>query len=237
MSHIPASYDHFWWFSISVKIDNFLWISQKSHFRWFSKSWHCRGKTIKTREIDFLQNFISRMLHLVPETVKFWFLGHTHGWNTFFITLKSEISDFRGVFLSKLIKEKSSKNRNFWLWSIGKSILTMHMTQKPKFHRLRNQMSISRKKFARKNNFPKRLCFPSGMSWFCKFTKMGFPEIPGKMVKLHNYIKSWEMVARGWYTAHFNRTDILNTKKISLDGFCHLSNFSGPICEISRFFH
>ena len=79
MSHIPASYDHFWWFSISVKIDHFSWISQKLHIRWFSKSWHPRGKRLQSKEMMFLLIVFSRSLHSVPETVKFWVLGHIHG--------------------------------------------------------------------------------------------------------------------------------------------------------------
>ena len=49
----------------------------------------------------------------------------------------------------------------------------MLFTQKPKFHRLRNQMNISSKKSSRKNNFPRILCFPSAMSHIHISTKNG----------------------------------------------------------------
>ena len=90
------------------------------------------------------------------------------------------------------------------------------MTQNSRFHRLRNQMDISKNKILRKNNFLKRLCFPSAMSWIWKSNKMRFPENSPKMVELHNYIKSSEMVLWGRYMIHFDRRDLLKSKKISL---------------------
>ena len=129
------------------------------------------------------------------------------------------------------------KMRCLWLQSIGKWISTMCMTQKPKFHRLRNWMNTSRKKFERKNNFPKRLCFPSAMSRFHKSTKMGFPRNPPKMVEFHENRKSSEMVVRGWYMTHFDRRDLQKSKKLFWGRFRITSDFSGPICEISWFFH
>ncbi len=112
----------------------------------------------------------------------------------------------------------------------------MCMTQNPRFSRLRNQMSNFRKKIERKNNFPKRLCFPSAMSCFRYSKKMRFPEIPEKMVELHNCIKSSEMVIRGRYMTHFDRRDLLKSKKLVWDRFHNIFALPGPIREFSRFF-
>ena len=64
----------------------------------FAKSWHRRGKTIFSREMIFHTIYFYKLVCLVPETVKFWFLGHIHGSNTFFNTLKSETSHFSMIF-------------------------------------------------------------------------------------------------------------------------------------------
>ncbi len=107
------------------------------------------------------------------------------------------------------------------------------MTQKPKFHRLRDQIDNSRKKYQDKIIFSNFYGFPSAMSHFHKSTKTRFPENPSKVVQLHNYIKSSEMVVRGWYLTHFDRRDILNSKKIGLGWFC---DFSGVTVLILRIF-
>jgi len=65
---------------------------------------------------------------------------------------------------------------------------------------------------------------------------MGFPGNRPKMVQLHNNITSSKMVVRGWYMPHFDRTDLLESKKQVWGGFRNLSDLRGPICEISRFF-
>ena len=44
------------------------------------------------------------------------------------------------------------------------------------------------------------------------------------------------MVVRGWYMTHFDRRDLLHSKKICLDGFCTFSDLYVLICEFSRFF-
>ena len=100
------------------------------------------------------------------------------------------------------------------------------MTQKPKFHRLRDQMNNSRNKYQDKIIFSNFYGFPSAMSHFHKSTKTRFPENPSKVVQLHNYIKSSEMVVRGWYMTHFDRRDILNSKKIGLGWYCNYSDSS-----------
>ena len=110
------------------------------------------------------------------------------------------------------------------------------MTQKPKFHHLRNPMSNSRNKIVQKINFAWFNSFPSAMSWFWKSSKMWFPENPPKMVELHNYIKSSEMVVRGWYMTHFDRKDLLRSKKFVSDRFHILPDLPGTICEIFRLF-
>ena len=92
------------------------------------------------------------------------------------------------------------------------------------------------KKCSRKNNFPRILCFPSAMSHIRKSTKMGFPGNRPKMPQLHKFRKSSEMVVRGWYMTHFDRRDLLQSKKQVWGGFRNLSDLPGPICEISRFF-
>ena len=44
------------------------------------------------------------------------------------------------------------------------------------------------------------------------------------------------MVVRGWYMAHFDRRDFLNTKKIGLGGFRNLPDLPRSIREILGFF-
>ena len=51
------------------------------------------------------------------------------------------------------------------------------------------------------------------MSWFWKSSNMQFLGNPWKMVDFHRNRKSSEMVVWGWYMTHFDRRDILNSKK------------------------
>ena len=53
MSHIAASYDHFWWFYIFLKFHFFRHISWKSHFRWFARMRLCGKKPKKSRKSFF----------------------------------------------------------------------------------------------------------------------------------------------------------------------------------------
>ena len=92
-------------------------------------------------------------------------------------------------------------------------------------------MNNSSKKFMRKINFPRRLCFLPVKSHIRKSTKMRFPGYPPKVVQLHNNRKSSEMVVQGWYITHFDRRDILNTQKICLGGFRNLSDLQRSIHE------
>ena len=62
---------------------------------------------------------------------------------------------------------------------------------------------------------------------------MGFPENPLKILQLRDHITSSKMVVRGWYMTHFDRRDLLNSKKI---GFRNMPGLYVPICEIFRFF-
>ena len=72
---------------------------------------------------------------------------------------------------------------------------------------------------------------------FTNRRKCDFRVIRQEMAKLQNYIKSSEMVVRGWYMIHFDRRDVLNTKKICLDGFRNLSDIQWPIRDFLWFFH
>ena len=90
-------------------------------------------------------------------------------------------------------------------------------------------MNDSRKKKNVKNDFLNFFGFLSAKSHFHKSTKTRFPENPSKVIQLHNYIKSSEMVVRGWYMTHFDRRDVLNTEKICLDGFRNLSDIQRSI--------
>ena len=112
----------------------------------------------------------------------------------------------------------------------------MFFLQKPKFHRSRDLISNSRKKMSRTNYFPWQNSFPSAMSHIRTSTKMGFPGIEAKMLELHDHITSSKMVVRGWYMTHFDRRDLLNSKKQVWGGFRNLPDLRGPICEFSRFF-
>ena len=69
-----------------------------------------------------------------------------------------------------------------------------------------------------------------------KPTQMGFPEIRPKMPQLHGPITFSKMDVRGWYMPHFDRRDLLTSKKQVWGGFRNLSDLYGPICEILRFF-
>ena len=94
MSHIPASYDHFSWFSIFVKLGHFWRIFRKSHFRRFANLSLREKKTIKIKEIIFRTYFISGIVHLVPEAGEFWVLGYILGLRSIYDTLKSNILNF-----------------------------------------------------------------------------------------------------------------------------------------------
>ena len=66
------------------------------------------------------------------------------------------------------------------------------------------------------------MVFPLQCHTFANRRKCDFRVIRQEMAKLQNYIKSSEMVVRGWYMTHFDRRDVLNTKKICLDEFPQL---------------
>ena len=68
---------------------------------------------------------------------------------------------------------------------------------------------------------------------FTNRRKCDFRVIRQEMAKLQNYIKSSEMVVRGWYMTHFDRRDILNSKKIGLGWYC---NYSDSYVLILRIF-
>ena len=110
----------------------------------------------------------------------------------------------------------------------------MHMTQKPKFHRLRDQMNnYSRKNIRTKLFFPTFMVFPLQCHTFANRRKCDFREIRQEMVEFQNYIKSSEMVVRGWYMTHFDRRDILKSKKFGLGRF---RDFSGATVLILSIF-
>ena len=55
-----------------------------------------------------------------------------------------------------------------------------------------------------------------------KSSKMGIPENPSKVVQLHKSINSSRMVVRGWYMTHFDRRDLLHSKKNRFRVVLHL---------------
>ena len=112
----------------------------------------------------------------------------------------------------------------------------MFMTQKPKFHQARNLTNISQKIISRKNYFPRNYGFPSAMSHTRTSTKIRFPGNRPEMLQLRDHITSSKMVVRGWYMTHFDRTDLLNSKKQVWGGFRNLPDLGGPICDFSHFF-
>ena len=69
-----------------------------------------------------------------------------------------------------------------------------------------------------------------------KSTKMPFLENRPKMPPLHGPITFSKMDVRGWYMPHFDRRDLLDSKKQVWGGFRNLPGLYGPICEFSRFF-
>ena len=56
------------------------------------------------------------------------------------------------------------------------------------------------------------------------------------MLQLRDHRTSSKMVVRGWYMTHFDRRDLLNSKKQVWGGFRNLPDLCGPICDFSRFF-
>ena len=97
-------------------------------------------------------------------------------------------------------------------------------------------MNNSSKKIMRENNFPRFFGFPSAISYIRKSTKIRFSRIQPKMVELHKSRKSSKMIVYGWYMTHFDRRDILKSKKLGLGWFWNFFDFPGPIYEFSRFF-
>ena len=76
-----------------------------------------------------------------------------------------------------------------------------------------NLIDISQKILRPKNYFPKNVIFSPEISHIRKSTKVRFPRNQPKMAQLHQNTTSSEMVVRGWYTTHFDRRDLLNSKK------------------------
>ena len=66
---------------------------------------------------------------------------------------------------------------------------------------------------------------------FANRPKCGFPGNRSKMPQLHKIRKSSEMVVRGWYMTHFDRRDLLHSKKQVWGGFRNYSDLQKPICE------
>ena len=75
------------------------------------------------------------------------------------------------------------------------------------------------------------------MSRCHRSTKIGIPGNPQKMVEFHENRKSPEMVVGDWYMTHFDRRDLLKSKKLAWGRFRNMPDLPGPICEILRFFH
>ena len=108
---------------------------------------------------------------------------------------------------------KISKIREPSFRSIVKSNKIMLLTQNPKFPMNMNLMDISQKILPRKNYFPRILCFSPAMSHIHTPTKMGFPGNRPKMPQLLKNTTSSKIVVWGCYMTHFDRRDLLNSKK------------------------
>ena len=81
------------------------------------------------------------------------------------------------------------------------------------------------------------MVFPLQCHTFANRRKCDFREIRQEMVEFQNYIKSSEMVVRGWYMTHFDRRDILNYKKIGLGWYCNYSDSYVLILRIFSIFY
>ena len=56
------------------------------------------------------------------------------------------------------------------------------------------------------------------------------------MVEFHENRKSPEMVVGDWYMTHFDRRDLLKSKKLVWGRFRNMPDLPGPICDFLRFF-
>ena len=121
--------------------------------------------------------------------------------------------------------------RDLRFQSVVKTFGIMFFTQKPKFPIPRTLIDISQKIISRTNYFPRILCFSPAISHIHKSTKMGFPGNQPKITQLHKNITSSKMIVRGWYMTHFDRRDLLNSKKQVWGGFHNIPDLPGPICD------
>ena len=71
---------------------------------------------------------------------------------------------------------------------------------------------------------------------FANRPKCGFPGNRSKMHQLQKIRKSSELVIRGWYMTHFDRRDLLHSKKQVWGGYRNYSDLLKPICEFSMIF-
>ena len=92
-------------------------------------------------------------------------------------------------------------------------------------------MNKSRNKIHAKNYFLDFFGFFPTKSHSRISPKMRFSGNLPEIVKFPKYIKSSEMVVRGWYMAHFHRRDFLKSKKIGLGGFRNMPDPQRSICE------
>ena len=76
------------------------------------------------------------------------------------------------------------------------------------------------------------MVFPLRCHDFANRPNWDFREISQKMSQLHKIRKSSKMVARGSYMTHFDRRDLLKSKKHVWGCFRNLSDLPGLICEI-----
>ena len=97
-------------------------------------------------------------------------------------------------------------------------------------------MNYSGNKICAKNYFHEIFGFFPSKSQIRKSSKVGFPENAPKIAQFHKHRKSSEMVVRGWYMTHFDRRDLLQSKKQVWGGFRNLSDLPNPIREFSQFF-
>ena len=97
--------------------------------------------------------------------------------------------------------------------SVVKTSKPMFMTQNLKFPTARDLKNISQKIISRKNDFPQNNSFLTAIWHIHTSTKMGFPGNQPKMAQLYGPLTFSKMVVRGWYMPHFDRRDLLNSKK------------------------
>ena len=97
MSHIPASYDHFWRSYVVAKLENFQWNFRKSHFGRFVNV--CEYGILASKNLGFWRNHFFASLFFGKCFLCSWLLekkvsAHENHFWSFYSTSKSRISKF-----------------------------------------------------------------------------------------------------------------------------------------------